>query len=448
MLFILTFLERIIKIAKILEEMVKYSNNFLLGNKIFIFIPFIMVICVVLSLFTHMIPAHAVSENIKDSLSSFSNTVSYPQIIKGNVGTQLDDFTDAIILNTASYDGHESVLEKMASNYRIINGDPNESLHSYGRNDINKTAYARYWIGSIFFVKVLLLFLDYPDIQVLNFILQFVFLSIFIYQLSVRKLSRYLIPFISAIIWIMPIIIPLSLQFSPMYYVSLISMLLLLFMYSSKGFRFLHTSRVFIVIFACIGVITNWLDFLTFPIITLGFPLSLLLILCASENQDLNVKDVILICFAWGSGYACMWILKWLLATIILQRNVFEEAFNSIIFRTSENVASETFTRVDVILKNISVMWKRPVIFGFIITILYCLKKVFQNIKQNGVGTPLFIRRTMCFGVIMLLPFGWYFVLGNHSFEHYWFTFRSLSVAILAVLSYLLISYDNFSGNT
>ena len=142
-----------------------------------------------------------------------------------------------------------------------------------------------------------------------------------------------------------------------------------------------------------------------------------------------------------------MWILKWLLATIILRRNIFEEAFEAIIFRTSRSTATETFTRFDVIWKNLRVMYKKPILLGFIAVLLFCLKHLVSNIKRTKVPSKLFIQRTGCFGIVALLPFAWYIVLGNHSFIHYWFTFRIVSVTILAFFSYLLICCDDFADN-
>ena len=414
---------------------------------IFFFIPLTVVLCISLSALTHVVPSSAVSQNVKDSLSSFSSQVSYPKIIQGYTSTQLDDFTDAIILNTASYAGEEPVLEKMAANYRIKNGDSNTSLHSYGRNDVGKTTYNRYWIGSIFFVKVLLLFLEYPNIQMLNQIMQLVLLTVFVCQMTVHKLSKYLVPFIGSILWLMPIILPLSLQFSPVYYVMLISMLVLLRMYSPRKEYYSYTRSTFVVLFACIGIITNWIDFLTYPLITLGFPLVLLLILRSYEQKDLNYGEVILICLSWGLGYASMWILKWLFATLILHRNVFQEAFDAILFRTSRNTADVAFTRIDVIWKNIRVMWKRPVLLGFIGMLCFCLKNFTLNTHKTRVQRQSLMRRTLCYGITALLPFAWYLVLGNHSYIHYWFTYRTLSITLLASFSYLLICNDRCDCN-
>ena len=44
--------------------------------------------------------------------------------------------------------------------------------------------------------------------------------------------------------------------------------------------------------------------------------------------------------------------------------------------------------------------------------------------------------------VISIYPILWYIVLANHSYMHFWFTYRSLGVTVFAVLSFMMYSID------
>lgn len=41
------------------------------------------------------------------------------------------------------------------------------------------------------------------------------------------------------------------------------------------------------------------------------------------------------------------------------------------------------------------------------------------------------------FLLIAIIPFVWYMVLANHSYVHYWFTYRELAIFIFAILVWL-----------
>lgn len=66
--------------------------------------------------------------------------------------------------------------------------------------------------------------------------------------------------------------------------------------------------------FFAVGMIENFFDFLTYPIITLGIPLIILLWLRVRDEQA-DFKGNFWFMFqssvSWGLGYALTWIAKW-----------------------------------------------------------------------------------------------------------------------------------------
>lgn len=187
-------------------------------------------VCMLFSIFGQFLPATVIKQNVMRSKVSFSEKALYSKVIENYDSSQLDDFTDAIILATAGYIGNESAIEKAFANYRAVSGDPCESLQTYGLEniDMQKSNYARYWLGCVFFTKVLLLLFDYSGIQMFNHIMQTLLLLFLVILMERKRLTRYIVPLVVTLLWIMPGIVYLSIQFSTVYYLILVSMILVL----------------------------------------------------------------------------------------------------------------------------------------------------------------------------------------------------------------------------
>ncbi len=397
-------------------------------RKSFFMVGIMFLTCILLSILGQFLPVTVISQNIIKSENSFSEKVSYPKEITNYRSAQLDDWTDAIILAIAGYDGNESVIDKSFANYREVKGDPCESLHAYirGSTNLQKSDYARYWLGSIFFVKLLLLFLDYPGIQMFNQIMQIVLLVFLAVLMERKRLTRYIIPLVISLLWLMPGTVYLSIQFSVVYYITLISMILVLMLYGTeKCHGILEAS------FICLGGVTNWLDFLTYPLTAFGMPLLMLMILMDEEKRGLGSVKVLKFALCWTVGYSGMWILKWCLATVVLHQNIFENALNHARYRTAQTINDVYHSRVEVLIVNLRVMLKKPYFFGILVSSLYCVKQALpvKRIKPDQILPYL---------LVLLMPFAWYMVMFNHSWIHYWFTYRTLCISVFASQCILL----------
>src|SRR5699024_5922954 len=82
------------------------------------------------------------------------------------------------------------------------------------------------------------------------------------------------------------IIVPMSLQFSSMFYIMFISMIVLL-LYHEK----IEENNLELYIFFVIGSITSFLDLLTVPLISLGIPLTTYMLLIQNkENKKSTIQ--------------------------------------------------------------------------------------------------------------------------------------------------------------
>ena len=400
---------------------------------------FTILICIFLSLAAQCFSADVIVKNIRLSEESFSEESSYPKIIKKYQGGQLDNFTDALILNIAGYKGDEGILKRMAANYRAV-GPENNAYRDirilFGKEEaVSVEEYARYWFGNLFFVKLSLMFFDYSDIQMWNQIVQIMLLSYLLFLFYKNGLGRFCLPLLTSILFLMPYTVALSLQFSSVYYIVLLSMILIV--KSSNVFKETVAGSGYVAMFACIGIVTNWLDLLTYALLTLGMPLCLILVIAGERETDVEPGMILRIVFAWGMGYAGMWLMKWLLASVLLDRNVLAEAIDQIRFRSATQFRGIHLSRLEIIKNNIKVMVKSPYIILCITVCLYGVTSIYMRYKEKHI-VKIRSLKTMClFMSVALLPFVWYVLLPQHSSVHCWFTYRNMAVSVFAVFSYL-----------
>lgn len=89
-------------------------------------------------------------------------------------------------------------------------------------------SYGRYWHGYLIVLKTLLLFLNVSEIRMLNLILQGTLFCILLYLVRKRIGAVYQIPLLLMEAVLNPIVLPLSLQFSWVYYIGILSAIVFL----------------------------------------------------------------------------------------------------------------------------------------------------------------------------------------------------------------------------
>ncbi len=240
----------------------------------------------------------------------------------------------------------------------------------------------------------------------------------------------------------------MSFQYSSMYYMMMFASIWVL----RKGEQLGKNDR-YIYAFTAIGIGTAFFDFLTYPLVSYGIPMVLFLLLLDKENQlhgkwsgvILTIKSGL----AWAFGYGGMYLVKWLLLWSFIGYGAFREAIGQAVYRMSDTVsAAEAIwgpaaecSLGFVIIMNVVAMMRNPICWILIVLLL------------SGAGYNLYTRRKKAtalnkvalknaLGLIALSPFVWYAVLMNHSFLHFWFTFRELSIFIFAMSCYCIVKWQ------
>lgn len=409
--------------------------------KLLLKLSFIVILCSILGMAAliavYCIPTASIRENLADSANLLEQEGLYPSL-DSNVSSQLDNFTDALMLHIAGYQTTESPFVEATLVNRLECKDaisPLDSLVADAHNTEREMViidYSRYWHGYLVFLKPLLTLFNYGEIRTINTILQCVLITILFALLIKKRLYLFTIPTLFLIGFQgMPTTV-LSLQFSSVFYIYSIGMIILLLCYE----KWKDTAKL-LIYFAILGACTAYLDLLTYPLVTFGVPIALLLVL--EKNQSLfgQLKTIVCSGITWLFSYAGMWVGKGVIGTLITQKNIFKKLLGAVINRSllsTENISFPFVMRNNIATFIHSYFFIFAVLFCcvlFVILILRsCKRKHFSHLWNN-----------LGFVLICFAPVCWYMVLKQHSYIHYWFTYRELLITLFSGIVMLVKMY-------
>lgn len=378
------------------------------GKKLLV--AFVILICLysLLLIYSFMIPDNLLMENWTTSVLTIASEPKRWMVLSELEGTKLDTFTDNLI------------FQKM-----LNRGD----MHPV-KAAMWTEGYMRYWFGIIAFVRPLLLFIDYTAIRYLNIFLVFGLFFIVMVKLD-RALGRKMsVGFVFSLLMINFWIFPLSLQYTPIYVVMMLSVLAIL---ASENTSIYSSIFHFFVI----GSVTNFSDLLTAPLLTFGITFIMYFI---HKNKDKirkaksNYLEMIVLGVSWLLGYTATWISKWIIASVILKQNVIKFAVNQILLRTGGS-QDEVLNIKQIISKLLSIMFpgNTSILLAlvFIVWIVIFIRK-HKPIKELISLSPLLL--------VALLPFVWFLVLQNHNQHHAYFTYRILMISVFGLYAFMILS--------
>lgn len=326
----------------------------------------------------------------------------------------LDDSTDRIMLYTALDTSTDlgGVLERAMASHSEYVGD-----------------YSYYWHGYVSILRPLLLLFDFSELRILNGLCQLLLVVLLAGVVGREKGIRYVLVLLTSYVLLSSVAMPLSLQFSWVFYIAFLGTLLLL---AKRDFWSAGSRYVFF--FLVLGMCTSYLDLLTYPLFTWGMPLLWWMVMDRTQKKPSKwVGEVIHTGLGWIAGYAGMWVMKWVIATPVLGRNVMEEAINEVFFRSGlqEGAESALTARLDAIYRN----WKHYEFKVYFLVLLVWLAWWFYRSVKSGWQRDAKRYAYFLTGVSSIV---WYFVLANHTQGHHFFTYRIFGISILAFLAVLL----------
>lgn len=418
--------------------------------KKYIYVYFFLVIFFYLSLvFVCSLPDGRIKNNIKNSIPLLESEGDYPIIGGEQKIYQLDNYTDCYMLNIIySVDNTNPFLAALKSVYFSKNLPGNNQnlkiklLKSLVENNkFGNKLYPRYWHGYMVYIRPLLMISTYSDIRKLYQLVFFILIAI-ITSLLYKKISIAVsVAFTISLALINFIIIPFSLQFSSVFFVAFIFMIVFL-LFSNINFE------KSIIIFFIIGAFTSFVDFLTTPLVTFGLP-AITLILIRNHNQQKSIlQDELLFLFligiSWCFGYTILWSTKWLLASIVLQENILVDGSQAVLARAGGVIPTWLNDGTPLIFHALKSNWyyltnhSKPIrwIFLYLIPGIFLIIFIIGHRKYNEFKLPFLLL------IIAIMPYFWFIIASNHSAIHGWFTYRIQVISVMAVLCSMFYSID------
>lgn len=424
-----------------MKKLIKYPLFFLGLLLIFIFLLFI----------SSLFPSSIIEKNIKESSKilteegnlyqffDWSHVVNnnYTDVLMINEAYSIDNknplysclsvrknYNENITKNSLTDQNGDSVSLNNAEDY-----DPVGELAEFLDGNIDTSVtYARYWHGYLPILRTLLIFFNVSEIRIILLII-FVFLFIWLLKLIKNKIGLLESGiFAISLILYSYFLVSYSLESAPVFLVMMISSIILL-----KRIDKIKNLYLFIFITACI---TNYVDYLTVPLITLAIPLILYITYKQKESNDLQCKDFIKIIIKfsliWLLGYGFTWFSKWIIYDLLYNENIINTAISQVIYRTENSVSYKTTKISEVIgsfvLNNIIYC----VIIGNFCLFLFLLNMSKYKIKLQNKKD--YFNMSLPILLIALMPIVWYIVLSNHTIIHTRFTYRHMLIFMLCIL--------------
>lgn len=393
-------------------------------SKIFILMAAVFSILLLLS---GMIPREYIKDNAVSSAKTLEN-----EGLKHRIGEifffRLDNFTDALMINTAiSIDDKEVVRSVAECNFYLRKdlSSITQGIEDVGNSDFthDKRIYARYWHGYLIFLRPLLTITDYNGIRIINYVLLSIMLAGIIWMCIMQRKLYTLTAFILSIIFINFWMVPLSMQFSNTFYTAFAATLYILFSkINSNDIK--KTSTLFLLI----GGFTSFTDLLTTPLVTLCIPL---IFLFNNDSRQNNIYKTLLVCSSsWLIGYAGIWIFKWIIAYILIGYDI-DKAIHQVAVRTST-----TYGNFDMSLMGIARFLLAST--KLLITIAACLVIFLLMNIWMYIKNKVAFKTNIYLLLIAILPIVWFLIVRNHSVIHCWFVWRLAVISVFAYSLFLL----------
>ncbi|WPC07859.1 hypothetical protein [Globicatella sp. PHS-GS-PNBC-21-1553] len=374
---------------------------------------FVLLVALYFSLMvlSYTIPIEKIEVNLRYSLETIASETKRWSVMGEFKGTKLDTFTDNLIFNKLTNQEELSAIQAAMWN----NG------------------YERYWLGDIAVLRPMLMFMSYKHIRYLNIFLVFIvfYFSMTKVEKAISRTYAYLLMTMLLLIhfWIFP----LSLQYTPVFIISLLGIVAVIEVHQRYAYRF---SKM-VLLFFTIGSVTNFFDLLTVPLLTFALPWMIYFVLVNQHHRrhfKHNLSETVILGWTWLMGFGLTWASKWAIGSVILKDNSFANVANQIALRTGGKT-DEVLDAIEIIKNMWKILLPKTAIIILFIWLIILLVQSFKGVKSYQYWlstTPLLM--------VALVPFVWVFILKNHNFHHAYFTYRLFIITLFSVYTYLYLN--------
>lgn len=416
----------------------KFLNNLKNVGKVLLFLVGGIVGGYLLLVAVFTLPKGRIYNNVAQSGRYFEG--GHPPLINDYLTTKKDTWTDALMLLTAKDNTDNNPFTSSIYAYHPEREDeaPPHVIITDIENPTNyPLQYSRYWHGYLLLLKPMLMIFNYDEILVIDTFVVLVLIAGVIYALQKKKMIKYIIPYMITVALMYPIAISLSMQYVALFVIFNVATILITLCYEK-----LAKINAFPFVFLIIGMLTCYFDFLTYPVITLGIPL-LIWILMENRSKEKtigqNVKSVFKGSLLWALGYFGIWVGKWIIGSIITGDNLFNSAMDAASTRASSMAGMQDLPRYYPITQAFEQIFIQPV---WLVLVIIVIVIIVMLARKKLVIEKERLLKNLWMLIIAVIPMVWYLVLTNHSAWHMFFTYRAMGVFIFAIGCYVTSLLD------
>ena len=376
------------------------------------------------------IPDKWIIENWNTSADILIEQDVYPSLY--NSGLTLDNWSDMHLFNIIYYQSKSEMLESAIANhqYNPETTNPMEDLQKVTEGTGPNDSYSRYFLLITLFIKIFLIFGDVTHLRLLIATFSFV-LAMWVLLETCRKISfNAAVALFLALLYTRSFYYSLCLSACTDIIIMLLLCIYILYNWNNSKFK---KNRIYI--YFGIGILTFNMNFLTVPLMTLGIPLIVELLLNES-NHETNLLDNIRMTFyaigAWFAGYISAVLMKQLLALIVLGNQTGTEHLALWGLR-SLGIKG----RIRMLIVNALRLFDLPMI---VITIFIVVYFVFIIIKYRNTRVRMDKKLVIPLLLLGVLPCIWLFTFAfhaTHGFDAYYY--------IISIFSFLSIFFKYIS---
>lgn len=374
----------------------------------------------------YAIPGEYVRENLSASSELLSSEGLRYEVIPGYRNSRLDTFTDAIMMANAMVMPEDSALRNALLAHRLDSPHSVSALAQYlaDGQSVTTTPYSYYWHGYLTVLKPLLCVMSLGSIRFLLMAVQVLLMMAVAALLGRRGMARFILPLLAMVVCLCPQALMNCLTYSTVFTIGMTAAAAILL--AHERLERLGYGYVFLLI----GAMTSFFDFLTYPVFSLGIPLAVCVLLRMESGERIRFGCLAALCAAWGAGYGGMWAGKWVLVSALTDVNGIEAAITEILFRTSSTM--EHGGDVDS-LAGLMACVEQLLDPLCLLVLALCTLACVLLLVRRGVRREAFAGAG-ALALIALLPVAWLSLTCNHSVTHAFYTYRSLTVLVFALL--------------
>lgn len=414
--------------------------------------------CVGLLALVSMIPTAAIRGNVEKSCEYFESREDFDAVTRDAFGTRQDNYADAILVNIAYNLNEGGLMDRIMGcyYYNDVNSKSADNLRLSLKNDnaVNES-YSRYWHGSLLIVRPLLTLVDIQGIRLIYLLAVLTLSSIFMYQLIKNKHVLLAVCYLISMVLVKFWMVGFCIEYANVFLIMSVANIIIIHMNNEDMDKM-------VTLFMVLGLVTAYMDFLTTETMVFTIPYFIYFAIKYEKEKMLNIrkefKKMVDLGLTFISAYSVMYAVKWGMASLILGKQEMDTALAKASARINgtatlgnmpgqENVnTAERIVRG--CIRNVACLfgWENQLSTGsamlMVLTalgIMFALWYLFRGRK----GERNFL--LMC-AVISMIPFARFIVLNNHSYIHFFFTYRAIAVTLLALLYYVGHTMFEFDG--